>query len=73
MKHDNFELKFNLIFIVSLLIIIFIAMGLSNASSSDEWNGGICPTCEVRYELRGVYKFLKYYACPECGHEVERY
>lgn len=26
-----------------------------------------------RQELRGASKGLKYYACPECGQEVERY
>ncbi len=41
-----------------------------------EWNNGVCPDCGVRYELRGVSGKVvkeKYYSCPECGKEVERY
>ena len=44
-----------------------------NACSSTDWNGGECPDCDIRYEMRGVSRGLKYYVCPECGNEVERF
>ena len=44
-----------------------------NALTSSDWNDGDCPDCEVKYELRGASSGLKYYACPECGREVQRY
>jgi hypothetical protein len=59
-----------------LILIIFIAFLLilgSNACTAKEWNDGVCPDCNVRYELRGVYKGTHYYACPGCGNEVDRY
>ena len=53
--------------------ILFLLMFGTNACSAETWNSGICPDCETRYELRGASRGLKYYACPECGQEVERY
>ena len=53
--------------------LMFLIIFGTNACSASTWNDGICPDCEVRYELRGASKGLKYYACPECGQEVERY
>ena len=55
-----------------VLVLALIAFGL-NMCTADEWNGGECPKCETRYELRGVSKYAKYYACPKCGNEVSRY
>lgn len=57
-----------IIFAIALLLIIGV-----NACTAKEWNGGVCPDCNVRYELRGVYKGTHYYACPDCGNEVSRY
>lgn len=51
-----------------LAIIFFI-----NSCSASKWNNGLCSECEIRYELRGVSKGLKYYTCPKCGQEVSRY
>lgn len=51
-----------------LAIIFFI-----NSCSASKWNNGLCPECEIRYELRGVSKGLKYYTCPKCGQEASRY
>lgn len=48
-------------------------MLMINCFAEPKWNQGICPECEVRYELRGASRGLKYYSCPECGQEVERY
>ncbi len=55
------------------IALIFIIMFGTNACSSTDWNDGECSDCDVRYEMRGVSRGLKYYVCPECGNEVERY
>lgn len=54
---------------VLCLLLVFAA----NACTAKEWNNGYCPDCNTRYELRGVYKGTHYYACPDCGNEVDRY
>ena len=59
--------------IVLCFILIFAIIIGFNSCSAETWNEGICPSCEVRYELRGASRGLKYYACPECGQEVQRY
>ena len=59
--------------IIISLILVFALMFSFNTCTASEWNGGVCPDCEVRYELRGVSKYMKYYSCPKCGNEVERY
>lgn len=58
--------------IVAIAIISILFLG-TNSCSASTWNEGVCPDCEVRYELRGASQGLKYYACPECGLEVQRY
>lgn len=58
--------------IIYFVLILAIVFGV-NACSGETWNGGICPKCEVRYELRGASRGMKYYSCPECGQEVQRY
>lgn len=58
--------------IICCALVLFIMLGFNSCTETD-WNDGDCPKCEVRYELRGASKGLKYYACPECGKEVERY
>ena len=55
---------------IGLMLLLIFSV---NSCSSTEWNSGDCPDCEVRYELRGASKGLKYYACPKCGREVERF
>lgn len=59
--------------IIICFVLIFAIIIGTNSCTADEWNDGICPKCEVRYELRGASRGLKYYACPMCGQEVERY
>ena len=59
--------------ILICIVFMFLIVFGTNACSASTWNDGICPDCEVRYELRGASKGLKYYACPECGQEVARY
>lgn len=58
--------------IVMIGIIILLITAVNSCSASD-WNNGICPNCEVRYELRGMSQGLSAYACPKCGKEVRRY
>lgn len=74
-QRDNFDTKF-LIFaaLFGIGILVLLVIGTNSCSASD-WNDGICPDCGVRYELRGAAGdlHLKYYVCPECGKEVERY
>ena len=69
---DN-ELWGGLITLIIAIVIILLLIFGTNSCSASTWNEGVCPDCEVRYELRGVSNGLKYYACPECGGEVERY
>jgi len=69
---DN-ELWGGLITLIIAIVIILLLIFGTNSCSTSIWNNGICPDCEVRYELRGVSNGLKYYSCPECGKEVERY
>ena len=59
--------------IIIILILLIILITGFNSCSEATWNNGYCPDCEIRYELRGASRGLKYYACPECGQEVERY
>lgn len=61
-----------IIFGIALLVLVVVG---TNSCSASDWNGGICPGCNVRYELRGAAGdlHLKYYVCPECGKEVKRY
>ena len=58
--------------IICFALVLFIIFGF-NMCTASEWNGGICPKCEARYELRAVNDGLRYYTCPECGNEVSRY
>ena len=67
---DIFE-PIEIIFIMLAIIVLFV-LG-ANACTADKWNDGICPNCNIRYELRGISDAMKYYACPECGQEVGRY
>ena len=59
--------------IIVLFALLFLFMLGFNACTASEWNDGVCPDCKVRYELRGASRCLKYYSCPKCGDEVERY
>lgn len=58
--------------VIAIILMLVIIFGF-NSCSAPTWNDGICPKCEVRYELRGVSRGAKYYSCPECGQEVSRY
>lgn len=74
-QRDNFDTKFSIFAVIAAIgILVLLVVGTNSCSASD-WNDGICPKCNVRYELRGAAGdlHLKYYVCPECGKEVERY
>lgn len=55
------------------MILVFCILFSFNACTAEEWNHGECPKCDVRYELCGASRYIKYYACPKCGNEVSRY
>ena len=59
--------------VIICFALVFLIMFGFNTCTYSEWNDGQCPECNVRYELRGVSKYMKYYACPKCGNEVQRY
>ena len=61
---------------IRIIIMFAIVVGLMycvNFSSESIWNDDQCVNCEIKYELRGASNGLKYYVCPDCGQEVERY
>lgn len=58
--------------IICFVLIFALVLGF-NSCSTTIWNDGVCPDCEVRYELRGASRGLRYYVCPECGQEVQRF
>lgn len=72
-RYSSSDGEASLIVAIICFILVFAIMLGVNSCSAPIWNDGICPDCEVRYELRGASRGLKYYACPECGQEVERY
>lgn len=81
MKSNEFTgfVMYALLIIVGIMIILKMyschdLYSCHDSAIEDVWNNGICQKCNVRYELRAVSRYgLKYYVCPECGLEVERY
>lgn len=71
--YDNSGCLESVVSIILCVVILFTMMFGFNTCTASEWNDGKCPDCNVRYELRGVYKGTHYYACPDCGNEVERF
>lgn len=67
---ENKMFALEMIAIIGIIVLLITAV---NSCSASDWNNGICPKCEVRYELRGMSQGLKAYACPKCGKEVYRY
>ena len=72
-KYSSIDTSASVIIIIICFALVFAMIFGVNSCSASTWNGGVCPDCEVRYELRGASRGLKYYSCPECGQEVERY
>lgn len=76
MKHYNdtdFDTKWSILFLFIAIAFIVLITIIGNSISAPKWNNGICPKCEIRYELRAASHMTKYYACPICGEEVKRY
>lgn len=76
MKHyrdTDFDIKFSIIFLFAAIGFVVLIMIIGNRISAPKWNDGVCPKCDVRYELRAATRMSKYYACPMCGEEVKRY
>lgn len=70
---ENYGCIVPIVVAVFLFILCSLMMFGVNSFSSEKWNDGICFNCKARYELKGVSDALKYYTCPECGQEVNRY
>ena len=68
--------KFLCLLVITTLLMTGI-MVIHDVHTAKQWNDGECPDCHVRYEMGGVtgmlHVGLKYYYCPECGTEVQRY
>lgn len=72
-KNIDEDTKYSIAAIVGCILIVVFLITAVNSCSAPDWNNGICPNCEVRYELRGYSQGLSAYACPECGKEVRKY
>ena len=72
-RYASTDTSASLIIIALCVVVAFALMFGVNACSAEDWNDGVCTECSTRYELRGASRGLKYYSCPECGNEVERY
>lgn len=72
-NNNNTDSKYDIAVIIGCILIVIFLITAVNSCSASDWNNGICPNCEVRYELRGLSQGLSAYACPECGKEVKRY
>ena len=61
-----------LIIIIICILAVLMMSGVDSCTDSI-WNDGVCSNCEIRYDLKGISRGLKYYMCPECGQEVQRF
>lgn len=62
--------------VIAIIICVAMVFGFMfglNSCTAEEWNNGECPTCHEDYVLRGASEGLRYYSCPKCGNEVERF
>lgn len=59
--------------IILCIVMVFAVMFGLNTCTASEWNDGECPKCHVDYVLRGANDGIRYYSCPKCGNEVERF
>ena len=69
----NKEVKKIIIPILIVIALIVFYVYSFNHSMNKSWNGGVCPLCGYRYELRAVASGYKFYVCPYCGHESHRW
>ena len=71
--YDNSGCLECIISIILCVAMFFVLMFGVNSCSALEWNDGECPKCHKDYVLRGAHDGLRYYSCPKCGNEVERF
>jgi hypothetical protein len=71
--YSRSDSDFNWVLIIICFVLAFALVMVVNSRPSRTWNNGVCPRCRIRYELMDVSNGIKYYVCPECGQEVERY
>jgi hypothetical protein len=60
------------VFLITVVLVMAFMFGF-NSCTATKWNDGVCPNCNVEYELAGVYDSRRYYTCPTCHSEVSRY
>ena len=72
-RNQNRNHDYSIWNLIAIMAIVFILFFATEACTAKEWNDGMCPDCNTRYELRGVYKGTHYYACPDCGNEVSKF
>lgn len=70
---NNSDLWTIIIMVAICAGVVFLIVFGTNSCSASDWNHGICPKCNVAYELKGVSSSLKYYQCPSCHNEVRKY
>lgn len=58
--------------IICVAMLLVVMFGLNTCTAS-EWNEGVCSKCHEDYVLRGANDGIRYYSCPKCGNEVERF
>ena len=70
--------KFNLSFseIVIILATILLIVGIL-FNYCQEWNNGVCPNCETKYEFITCYcdrdgNVVDVYKCPVCGKVIKK-
>lgn len=71
MYNDDFGFIDLLLHPVTRIIICIAILFLFYAyvhTPSDNWNDGICPTCDVQYELKAVNgrMYEEFWQCPVC-------
>ena len=68
----DFDIKYNIFILIVCIVLLLVCTLGHNACTAQDWNNGICPRCNKRYELKAASQYFKYYACPVCYKEVSR-
>ena len=78
-EKDKFFTKvIKIIFVLCMIAAIAASIGtiwgeIKNLNTEKIWNYGVCPTCNVKYQLLDMKRDKSYYQCPKCKIEVVRY
>ena len=65
------EKKEKILFIV-VCVVLAVLIIYAFVSMFVEYNHGVCPTCDVKYELSAVGEdFMKYITCPKSKNVVK--